>query len=202
MKISLKYWAANFLSIHKLLKLCILNKIQCFLSPFPFHLIIKLSNWSFWWMSVWDNCKQQNCSILWPCSVIRGSLSCKLTAAWHLLLKRIFLKTDSIVRSFIQFSSDQISHSVVSDSLQPRESKHARPLCPSPAPEFTQTHVHQVGDAIQPYHPLSSPFTPAPNPSQHQGLFQWVNSLHEVAKVLEFQPQHQSFQWTPRTDLL
>ena len=54
-------------------------------------------------------------------------------------------------------------------------------------PEFTQTHVHQVDDAIQPSHPLSSPSPPAPNPSQHQSLFQWVNSSHEVAKVLEFQ---------------
>ena len=54
-------------------------------------------------------------------------------------------------------------------------------------PEFTQTHLHQVGDAIQPSHPLSSPCPPAPNPSEHQSLFQWVNSLHEVAKVLEFQ---------------
>ena len=69
-------------------------------------------------------------------------------------------------------------------------------------PEFTQTHVHRVSDAIQPSHPLSSPSPPAPNPSQHQDLFQWVNSSHEVAKVLEFQPQHQSFQWTPRTDFL
>ena len=67
--------------------------------------------------------------------------------------------------------------------------------------EFTQTHVHRVGDAIQTSHPPSSPSPPAPNPSQHQGLFQWVNSLHEVAKVLEFQLQH-LFQWTPRTDLL
>ena len=54
-------------------------------------------------------------------------------------------------------------------------------------PEFTQTHVHQVSDAIQPSHPLSSPSPPAPNPSQHQSLFQWVNSSHEVAKVLGFQ---------------
>ena len=54
-------------------------------------------------------------------------------------------------------------------------------------PEFTQTHVHWVGDAIQPSHPLSSPSPPAPNPSQYQSLFQWVNSSHEVAKVLEFQ---------------
>ena len=53
--------------------------------------------------------------------------------------------------------------------------------------EFTQTHVHQVGDAIQSSHPLSSPSPPDPNPSQHQGLFKWVSSLHEVAKVLEFQ---------------
>ena len=53
-------------------------------------------------------------------------------------------------------------------------------------PEFTYTRVHQVSDAIQPSHPLLSPFPPAPNPSQHQGLFQWVNSLHEVAIVLEF----------------
>ena len=54
-------------------------------------------------------------------------------------------------------------------------------------PEFTQTHVHRVSDAIQPSHPLSSPSPLAPNPSQHQSLFQWVNSSHEVAKVLEFQ---------------
>ena len=65
--------------------------------------------------------------------------------------------------------------------------------------EFTQTHVHWVSGAS---HPLSSPSPPAPSPSQHQGLFQWVNSSHEVVKVFEIQPQHQSFQWTPRTDLL
>jgi len=68
--------------------------------------------------------------------------------------------------------SVQFSRSVISDSLQPHESQHARPPCPSPTPGVTQTHVHQVGDAIQPSHPLSSPFPPAPNPSQHQSLFQ------------------------------
>ena len=67
-------------------------------------------------------------------------------------------------------------------------------------PEFTQTHAHQVGDAIQPSHPLSSPSLPDPNPSQHHGLLQWVSSSHQVAKVLEF--QHQFFQWTFRTDFL
>ena len=69
-------------------------------------------------------------------------------------------------------------------------------------PEFTQTHVHWVGDAIQPSHPLSSPSPPAPNPSQHQSLFQWVNCSHEVAKVLEFQLQHHSFQRNPGANLL
>ena len=69
-------------------------------------------------------------------------------------------------------------------------------------PESTQTHIHRVGDTIQPSHPLSSPSPPAPYPSQHQSLFQWVNSPHKVAKVLEFQLQHQSLQWTPRTDRL
>ena len=60
-------------------------------------------------------------------------------------------------------------------------------------PEFTQTHVHQVSDAIQTSHPLSSPSPLAPNPSQHQGLFQWVSSSHQLAKVLELQLQHQFF---------
>ena len=68
--------------------------------------------------------------------------------------------------------------------------------------ESTQTHVHWVGDAIQPSHPLSSPSPPALNLSQHQGLFKWVSSSHQMAKVLEFQLQHQSFQWILRTDLL
>ena len=81
-------------------------------------------------------------------------------------------------------NSVQFSCSVMSGSLWPHESQHARPPCPSPT------------------HPLSSPSPPAPNPTKHQGLFQWVNSSHQVTKVLEFQPQHQSFQWTPRNGLL
>ena len=64
-------------------------------------------------------------------------------------------------------------------------------------PEPTQTNVHWVGGAIQPSHLLSSPSPPALNLSQHQSLFKWVSSLHQVAKVLEFQLQYQSFQWTP-----
>ena len=69
-------------------------------------------------------------------------------------------------------------------------------------PESTQTHVHWVRDVIQPSHPLSSPSPPALNLSQHHGLFKWVSSPHQVAKELEFQLQHQSLQWTPRTDFL
>ena len=99
----------------------------------------------------------------------------------------------------VQFSSLNQSCPTLCDPMN-----HSTPGLPvhHQLPEFTQTHVHQVGDAIHPSHPLLSPSPPAPNPSQHQGLFQWVNSSHEVAKVLEFQLQHQSFQRTPRTDLL
>ena len=85
--------------------------------------------------------------------------------------ERPFLKhTKKINR--LTIISVQFRCLVMSDSLRPHEWQHARPPCPSPTPEFTQTHVHQVGDAIQPCHPLSSPSPPAPNPSQQQGLFQ------------------------------
>ena len=67
-------------------------------------------------------------------------------------------------------------------------------------PVSTQTHVHGVGDAIQPSHPLSSPSPPTLNLSQHQGLFKWVSSSHQVAKVLEFQLQHHSSQWSPSNE--
>ena len=90
----------------------------------------------------------------------------------------------------------------LSDSFRPHELLHTRPPCPSPTPR-----VHpNPHPSSQWCHPAISssvvPFSSCPNPSQHQGLFQWVSSSHEVAKVLEFQLQHQSFQWTPRTHLL
>ena len=69
-------------------------------------------------------------------------------------------------------------------------------------PELAQTHIHRVSDTVQPSHPLSAPSPPAFSLSQHQGLFKWVSSSHQVAKVLELQLQHQSFQWIFRTDFL
>ena len=69
-------------------------------------------------------------------------------------------------------------------------------------PELAQTHVPRVGNAIQPSHPLLSPSPSAFNLSQLQDLFQWLSSLHQVAKVFEFQLQHQFFQWIFRTDFL
>ena len=100
---------------------------------------------------------------------------------------------EDVLEMVNNIQSVQFSHSVVSDSLWPHGLQHTRPPCPSPTHEFTQIHVYWVGDAIQPSHPLSSPSPPAFNLSQHQGLFQWVSSSHQVAKVLEFQLQHQSF---------
>ena len=84
----------------------------------------------------------------------------------------------------------------------PMDLQYARPPCPLPTLEFTQTHIHWVSDTIQPSHPLSSPSPPIFNLSQHQGLFKCVSSSHQVAKGLEFPLQHQSFQWIFRTDFL
>ena len=99
----------------------------------------------------------------------------------------------------MQFSSVAQSCPTLSDSMD----------CSTPGlpvhhqlPESLQTHVHWVSDAIQPSHPLSSPSPPAFDLSQHQGLFQWIGSLYQVAKVLELQLQHQSFQWIFRVDFL
>ena len=89
--------------------------------------------------------------------------------------------------SFSQFSSVQFSRSVMSDSLQPHESQHTRPPCPSPTPAV---HPNSCPSSWWRHPAISSsvvPFSSCPNPSQHQNLFQWINSSHEVAKVLEFQ---------------
>ena len=90
----------------------------------------------------------------------------------------------------VSFSSVALSCQTLCDSM---DCSTPRLLIHHQLPEIAQTHVHRVGDAIQPSHPLSSP-SPAFNLFQHQGLFQWVSSSHQVAKVLEFQLQHQSFQ--------
>ena len=119
-----------------------------------------------------------------PSSSILLQIGNEITSTWHYS---------------VQFSSVTQLCPTLCDPMN-----HSMPGLPvhHQLPESTQTHVHWVGDAIQPSHPLSSPSPPAFNLSKHQGLFKWVSSLHQVAKVLEFQLQHQSFQWTPRTDLL
>ena len=123
-----------------------------------------------------------------------------LIAKFRFKLKKVG-KTTRPFRSD-QIRSDQISCSVMSDSLRPHESQQVRPPGPSPTPGVHSDSRPSSQDAIQPSHPLSSSSPPVPNPSQHQSLFQWVNSSHEVAKVVEFQLQHQSFQRKPRADLL
>ena len=97
--------------------------------------------------------------------------------------------------------SVQFSCSIMPNSLQPHGLQHAQPTCPSPSPRVFQVHVPWVGDAIQPSQPLSPSSPSVFNLSQHQGLFQWVSSSHQVAKVLELQLQHQSFYWVFRVDL-
>ena len=98
--------------------------------------------------------------------------------------------------------SVQFSHSVVSDSLRPHKPQHARPPCPSPTPVV---HPNPCPLSRWCHSAISSsvvPFSSCPQSCPASGSFQWVRFSHQVAKVLEFQLQHQSFRWTPRTDLL
>ena len=121
----------------------------------------------------------------------------KVWTAWYLILEWPGLLLKCRCFGTIQFSSVAQSCLTLCDPMN----------CSTPGlpvhhqlPKLTQTHVHWVGDAIQLSHPLSSPFPSPFNLSQHQGLFKWVSSSHQVAKVLQFQRQHQSFQWIFRTD--
>ena len=140
----------------------------------------------------------------WPSAVILEPRKIKSDTVSTVFPFFAMKRWDKMSWSSVQFSSVQFSSVAQSCPTLCDAMNRSTPGLPvhQQLPEFTQTHVHQVGDAIQPSHPLSSPSPPVPNPSQHQSLFQWVNSSHEVANVLEFQLQHQSFQWTPRTDLL
>ena len=100
--------------------------------------------------------------------------------------------------TFLQFSSVQsLSH--VRLFATSWTAAHQASLTITQLPQLTQTHVHWVGDTIQPSHPLLSPSPPAINLSQHQGFFKWGSSSNQMTKVLEFQLQHQSLQWIFRT---
>ena len=110
---------------------------------------------------------------------------------------KFFNKTVAFILSFVSCSVAQLCLT----NCEPHRLQHARFPVLQYLPEFAQTHLHWVSDAFQPSHPLSSPSPPVLNPSQHHGLFQSVGSLHQVAKVLEPQLQHQSFQWIFRVDI-
>ena len=117
-------------------------------------------------------------------------------------MKTIMCKRTRITKGHQWSNSVQFSHSVTSDALWPHGLQHARPPCPSPTPGVYSKSCPWIGNAIQPFHPLLFPSPPTFNLSQHQGLFKWVSSSHQVAKILELQLQHQSFQWIFRTDFL
>ena len=124
----------------------------------------------------------------------------KLLGTW--IYSTFWSGCDSMVLSMVKCISVQFSHSVMSDSMRPMDNSTPGLPVHHQLPEFTQTYVHWVGDAIQPPCPLPSSSLPTFTLSQHQGLFQWVSSLNPVAKVLEFQLQHQSFHWIFRVDFL
>ena len=178
---------------------------------FTSHMVTEAQYCKCWLLSQWLNTGDQwTASDLQMClfSLLTSPPSPSLFIASHSCLGHIPLSLQYLITLCSalwmgwNISSVQFSHSVISDSLRPHELQHARPPCPTPTPGAKQTHVHWVGDAIQLSHPLLSPSPPALNLSQHQSLFKWVSSSRKLAKVLEFQLQHQSFQLTPRTDFL
>ena len=115
---------------------------------------------------------------------------------------RVLLLVSWGVSICFSYSSVQFSHSVMSDSLWPHKPQHTRPPCLTPTPGVHPNPCPLSQWCNSPSHPLSSTSFPALNLSQHQGLFELVRSLHQVVRVLEFQLQHQSVKWTPRTALL
>ena len=156
-------------------------------------------------MHIFKRSQRKNCLILW---IWRWLLE---DNGWNCICKESerldhFLETLNLMKSVCIFQFSSVHFISVTQSSLTLCDPMNRSMPGLPVhyqlPESTKTHVYRVGDAIQPSHPLSSPSPPALNPSQHQGLFKWVSSSHQVAKVLEFQLQHQSLQWTPRTDLL
>ena len=92
------------------------------------------------------------------------------------------------------------SRTFTSDSLQPHGLQHTRPLCLLYLPKFAQVHVHCIGDAIQPSHPLMPSSLSALSLPQHQGLFQCVSCSYQMTKILELELQHQSLQRVFRVD--
>ena len=168
---------------------------------------LRLSESKILVFTIWDSPGGPVVKTPWIQSLIRklrSNMPCSLAKKINKFKKIKYLLSGSLQKKlanpWFQFSSVQsLSHVRL---LRPYESQHDRPPCPSPTPGVYPTHVHWVGDVIYPSHPLSSPSPPALNLSQHQGLLKWVSTSHQVDKVLEFQLQHQSFQWTPRTNLL
>ena len=138
-------------------------------------------------------------SLFWPSSFSESIL---VNQVWSFLVLTAFFP--SMLRKSFPAYLVLFSHSVVSDSLRLMDCSMPDLPVLHYLPELVQTHVHWVGDAILPSHPLPSLSPTDFNLSQHQGLFQWVGSSHQMAKLLELELQlhHQSFQWTFRVDFL
>ena len=127
---------------------------------------------------------------------ILESLSSEILVRWEFRVQQVATPTQTVSQSVSSVAQSCLTLCKPMDCSTPGFLVYHQLL------ELAQTHVHQVGDAIQPLHPLSSPSLPTFHHPQHQGLFQWVSFSHQVAKILKFQLQHQPFQWIFRTNFL
>ena len=157
-----------------------------------------------WTDSVWIEVTYDQLLILFIKSSCAKSLDCCCGCFLNIirgkgLAPNLSFSTNLLPPLWVQFSSVTQSGPTLCD---PMDCSTQGLLVHQQLLVFTQTHIHQIGDTIQSSLRLLSPSSPAFNLSQPQGFAKWVSSLHQVAKVLESQLQHQSFQWTPRTDLL
>ena len=165
----------------------------------------RLYTWTLQKGQHWNQIDYIPCSQRWRSSIqsakirhgpVCGSDNQLLNAKYRLKLKKVGKTTRQFRYQFSSVAQLCLTQRGPMDCSMPVLPVHHQ------LPELTQTHVHRVSYARQPPHPVSSPSPPDFNLSQHEGLFQWVSYLHQVAQVLEFQLQHHSFQWTLRTDFL